>query len=264
MGLSDPAVKVTPMSEKAINILVSHSARLIYVGLPKCGSSSIVAAFLRMSGFDPKPRKVRSLAKKARSDGRLAAAQMEFKQCLPGEIQRTIAENPGYKVFASVRDPYSRIVSGYFNKLNRYTKAYMKPTYYHGKLRQFMAGPGKWDRVEIGNKVAHKKLSFTQFLQKVEQIGVAFDSHFELQTRLLDLDNVSYDKLIRMEDLAAAFPETLRDFGVAEDLIARIGNLPQANKRMDDKSDDAFLTSENKARIATLYKDDFERLGYPV
>lgn len=252
------------MSEKAINILVSHSAKLIYVGLPKCGSSSIVAAFLRMSGFDPKPRKVRSMAKKARSDGRLAAAQMEFKQCLPDEILRTFSDNPDYKVFASVRDPYARVVSGYFNKLNRYTKAYMKPTYYHGKLKQLLAGPGQWDRVEIGNKVAHRKLSFTQFLQNVEQIGVGFDPHFDLQVRLLDLEHVNYDKLIPMEELAEAFPQALRDFGVADEMILRLGKLPQANKRMDEKGEDAFLTPENKARIAVLYREDFEKLGYPV
>lgn len=95
----------------AINILVSHPARLIAVGLPKCGSSTLVEVFLQMAGHQPTPRKVRSLATRLRQSGQLARDGLEFLECWPQDIGPTVAANPGYKTFSIIRDPYQRIYS---------------------------------------------------------------------------------------------------------------------------------------------------------
>lgn len=175
----------------ALNILVSHPSRLIAVALPECASSTLAEVFLRLAGFDPQPGRVRSLATRARADGRLAAAGMEFHQCWPDDIAAVVAANPGYRVFSVVRDPYGRIRSAYFNKLNRYTRPHRPLIYAGSRLAMLFGGPKAWRSVEYGNRFAHRFIGFGDFLAELDRLGVGIDPHFDLQTRLLARDTTA-------------------------------------------------------------------------
>ncbi len=245
----------------AINILVYHPAKLIAVGLPKCGSSTLVEVFLRLSGFDPKPRRIRSMAVKSRNNAQLARAGLEFLQAYPQDIVPTLAANHGYRVFSVVRDPTSRIYSAYFNKLNRYTKQHRFDLYLRGQLKRLLSGPEGWRRVEIGNISVHSRLSFGQFLSELERLGPGIDPHFDLQVRLLDLENVQYNQLLDLRDLATGLPKLLADFGVSETELLRLPEIPQANLRKARVRSPDLAEPENLARIERIYADDLAQLA---
>lgn len=246
----------------AINILVSHHARLIAVGLPKCGSSTLVEVFLQMEGFQPRPRKERSLAVRLRASGELARAGLEFHQCYPQDIGQVVAANPGYPLFSIVRDPYRRIYSAYFNKLNRYTKQFRRDLYWRGQVARLLAGPRGWQRVEVGNLVAQRSLSFPQFLAELERLGVEIDPHFDLQVRLLDLVNQRYDRLLDLQDMQAGLKGLLAELGTPADRLARLPDVPHANRRATAE-EAAWLTPEVAASIERLYAADFDGLALP-
>lgn len=246
----------------AINIVVNHQCKLIGVGLPKCGSSTLVETFLRLSGFDPQPRKIRSLAEAARRDGRLAAAGMEFLQCFPDDISKVIEKNPGYQIFSVIRDPYTRIYSAYFNKLNRYTRHHSFRIYLFSRLYMLLGGPKAWGSVEYGNVFAHRFISFDEFLAELGRLGIDIDPHFDAQWKLLDIDNVKYDRLLRIETIRETLLPTLRDFGVPAEILCRLDAIPHANQKKDADAKKMPLTRAQVAQIEHLYREDFDRLGF--
>jgi hypothetical protein len=246
----------------AINILVCHPARLIAIGLPKCGSSSLVEMFLRLSGYDPQPQKIRALAMRERANGGLARAGMEFHQSQPQDIAPLTRAHPDYRLFSVIREPGARIHSAYFNKLNRYTKAHRQGVFLLGLLKQLVSGPNGWKSVEVGNRVAHRFISFEQFLSELVRLGPAIDPHFDLQTRLMDFDNLHYDRLLRIEDMRREMLPMLRSFGVADALLARFDAVPQANPRQARAESQDWQSARNLSLIREIYAEDFAKLGF--
>lgn len=245
----------------AINIIVSHPARLICVGMPKCGSSTLVESFLRLSGFDVPPREERSVARKAARTGTLAAAGLEIHDCYPVDITAVVAANPSYRVFTVTRDPYSRIWSAYFNKLNRYTKPHRYGLYLLGKLVQLLNGPRGWRHAEIGNKFLHRYIPFQVFLAELERLGVDIDPHFDLQVCLMNLDNVRYDRVLNLADLDESLPNMLAEFDLPPEILGRLATIPNANKRLATRASRAWDDPQIKAKIDQLYAEDIRRLG---
>lgn len=240
----------------AINILVSHPAKLIAVGMPKCGSSTLVETFLRMSGFDVPPRKERSVARTARESGDLQRAGLEFLDCYPEDISKTVLANPGYRVFTVSRDPYERIWSAYFNKLNRYTKSHRYGYYLLGKAIQLLGGPKAWSRAEVGNRFLHRFVSFPVFLDELERLGIDMDPHFDSQFHLMDAAHVHYDRVLPMESLSDALLPLLHEFEVPADMLNRLSSVPRANKRLAQVGPRPWDDPAIKAQIERLYAAD--------
>ncbi len=213
-----------------------------------------------MSNFNPRPRKEREFALKVRRNGELARAGMEYHSGPVSDIAQVTAKNPGYKVFSIIRNPYDRIYSAYFNKLNRYTGRYRPGLYWRGRLAMLKGGPKAWGRVEVGNLDSHKSVSFDDFLAELDRLGVAIDPHFDLQVRLLDFDNIHYNRLLRLEQMGGTLYPLLQEFGVPPEMLARLDAVPTANKRMDKPGAEPWLTPANKALMDKLYAEDFAKL----
>lgn len=215
-----------------------------------------------MSGHQPKPRKERTMATALRQSGQLARDGMEFLQCWPQDIGPIIAANPGYRTFSIIRDPYQRIYSAYFNKLNHYTKRFRTDLYLKGQLTRLFAGPRGWKRVAVGNLAVHPHLPFQTFLHELVRHGVHIDPHFDLQTSLLNLPAQRYDRLLDIKDLKSGLKPLLADLGTPANLIARVPDIPHANQRATVK-DATWLTSEVARMIEQLYEADFRLLDMP-
>jgi hypothetical protein len=246
-----------------INIIVCHRAKIIAVGLTKCGSTTLLDVFLRMSGFEAVSGEERRVAEQARASGALAAQGLEFYQCEWRKISSIVEANPDYRVFSVIRDPYKRIYSAYFDKLNRYTKKHRLLMYLYGKLARLASGAEKRKRVETANVAVHKFISFEMFLDALLRHGVDMDSHFELQSRMLDLNRVSYDRLLNLSSLSEDLPKLLEEFDVPTDMLQRLDTVPKSNKRRS-KSNTDWLTDVVQKKIERLYQDDFEMLDLPL
>ncbi|MEO6299022.1 MAG: sulfotransferase family 2 domain-containing protein [Paracoccaceae bacterium] len=250
--------------DDGLNIIISEPGGIFYVLLPKCGSSSVVSMFLTMAGLAPKDRAVRDLARAAVEDGRLAKAGMQFIKTDRQGVLAARAAHPEHRLIANVRNPYDRILSSYYNKLNRYTKAFSKGIYAYGKARQLLEGPKSWRLVARGNAHMQTKLSFQGMLDGLERLGPDFDGHFARQSDMLSLNTLTYDRLLRLETFDADFRNAMADLGLPAEMLARLKAMNHSNQSNYKASVDALLTPQAKASIARIYAQDFSGLGYPL
>lgn len=246
-----------------INVLISHPARIICVALPKCASSTLVEVFMRLAGFDPQPRRIRHMALELTRSGDLERAGTEFHQTDTAGATALLARYGEYHSFTVVREPAARLYSAYFNKLNRYTKAHRPFLYTLGKLTQILRGPKHWDRVETGNRMVQRFLSFPDFVTAMEQVGPSMDAHYAVQAELLNLPANRFDRVLDLRAMGQDLVPMLRDFGVDEDALARIVTMPQANKRAAPPSAQAWRTPDIDARLRTLYAADYAAFDFP-
>ncbi len=250
--------------QDSLNLIISEPGGILYVLLPKCGSSSVVSMFLTMAGLDPQDRRVRELANAAQGDGRLARAGLQFRKTDTAGVIAARKAHPAHRLIANVRNPHDRVLSNYYNKLNRYTKAHAKGIFVYGKFRQLLEGPKAWPLVARGNAHMQSRLSFQQMLAGLERFGPDFDGHYARQSGLLALDRLQYDRLLRLETLDADFRIAMAELGLPGEMLARLKTLPHSNKTAYAGSVDALLTPEARATISRIYADDFARLGYAV
>ncbi|MDP4033101.1 MAG: sulfotransferase family 2 domain-containing protein [Pseudorhodobacter sp.] len=249
--------------KQTLNLIVYEPARILYVLTPKCGSSSMVNIFLTMAGFDPRDRGIRKLARQAAADGRLAARGLLFSSSDTAGVLAARDRHPDHRLLANIRNPYDRVLSNYYNKLNRYTKAHARGIFYYGKLRQLFEGPKAWPRVARGNAHMQRHISFQAMLDGLEQHGPGFDGHYALQSELLALDRLAYDRLFRLESLDADFRSAMTDYGLPTEMLDRVTSMPRSNASNYAGREDALMTPQAKASIARIYARDFEMLGYP-
>jgi len=247
-----------------LNLIVYEPGRLFYVLTPKCGSSSMVNVFLTMAGFDPKDGAIRQLAWKAKADGSLAAKGLHISQETTETVLAAAERFPDFRRIANVRNPYDRILSNYYNKLNRYTKAHARSVFYYGKFRQLLEGPKAWPLVNRGNAHMQQRLPFEAMLEGLLTHGVDFDAHYALQTQLLALDRLSYDRLFRLETLDADFRAAMDKMGLPAEALDRVKALPRNNRSDYAGKVDTLMTPRARAMIARLYATDFRRLDYPL
>jgi hypothetical protein len=247
-----------------LNVIVFEPARLVYVLTPKCGSSSMINIFLTMAGFDPQDRGIRDLAWAATADGRLAAAGLHISRETPDSALRAADRRAGFRRLANIRNPYDRVLSNYYNKLNRYAKAHARGAFLYGKMRQLLEGPRAWPLVARGNAHMQARIGFEAMLNGLARHGVDFDAHYARQCDLLALDHQAFDRLFRLETLDQEFRGAMEAYGLPADMLDRVKAMPRNNKSAYGGREDALLTPAAKTTIAGLYAEDFARLGYSV
>ncbi|MFQ5624830.1 MAG: sulfotransferase family 2 domain-containing protein, partial [Paracoccaceae bacterium] len=178
------------------------------------------------------------------------------------ELADILSEFKDYRVVANIRNPYHRVLSSYLDKLNRYTRAFDRPVFYYGKMRQFLEGPASWKNNHRSMHHMQSRISFEALVDGLARHGVAFDNHFNLQVELLSLGRVEYDALFHLENLQEELLAGLRKFGVGDEFIGRLSEIPRKNTSKYNKSRDAFLTPPVREKIYDIYRRDFEALGY--
>ena len=246
-----------------LNLVVFEPTRMVYVLTPKCGSSSVVAAFATMSGLEGREMG-RSFAWKANADGRLTKLGLIMRQMKPGEVRGLRDRYPDYRFLGNIRAPYARAVSNYFSKINRYSKHFDRTTYVLGKLGHLFQGPGTWSDGRVANGFMQRRIGFEDMLAGLTRHGINFDSHFAQQSDLLQLNHMRYDRLLRLETLDEVFPEAMAEFGLPAGMLARLGAVPHGNSSRYRGNEAALLTDATRAKIRSLYPDDFAKLGYPA
>lgn len=141
-----------------------------------------------------------------------------------------------------VRNPYSRVLSAFMNK-------FAKATY-----------------VEAFRPYEITPQGFAEFLHWIANGGMEADAHWDLQRKLMLLPLDRYDEVIRFE----TYPEEMRALlgrqgvDLTPEIDALIGYSSGRHRSAANEKLAAFYTPELYALVRELYRDDFERLGYPV
>jgi len=214
---------------------ISTKHRCVFVEVPKAGCS-VVKRVLQYSevdgvGFDP------SASVHDRSRSPLAAPMSGGF-----DLQEIFGAHSPYFRFSFVRNPFSRALSCYLEKI---------------------VG-AQWVRDRRLPKLgfgADEDVSFTRFLRRVaEDEPRAMDIHWAPQHFLLSLDRVEYAFLGRFESFQVDLDRVIEHLGldVPDDLVTRrTGHTTGAGTRLLDYYDD-----ESIQLVRELYRGDFQRLGY--
>lgn len=223
-----------PAATAAYLTNVSPRYRFLYVANPKVASTTILRTLqvAELSGtenkstVDPHDRDASPLLKL--SDPQLDAHDV----CRLGNWFR----------FTYVRNPFTRIISAYLDKVEGDT----------------------WERNRLVPQLGldpNSRISFLDFLVKVRsQRDDWRDIHWCTQSRLIQLNNISYDFIGRFESFPVSFPLLLRRLKIDVKLFAtddRGRHRTGAGERLAK-----FLTPRAVSLIREIYEMDFSRFSY--
>ena len=145
-----------------------------------------------------------------------------------------------YLKFTVVRDPYTRILAAYLNKVLPNEK-------------------GKRDIVNRGlGRRADAEVNFSAFLSYLEQGGILENAHWCRQADMIPYRLDGLDVIARIEsldrDLAMILERIFR--GKRRLISVRVHATGATREHL-------LLNESSRARIFALYEADFESLGYP-
>ncbi len=236
--------------------IVHHPRRLVYAELPKCASTTMHKLFLDVSGIHTDVEPHYGIWREPLAEARRAAG-LEAVEIEDHAVDGFVRRHQGYRFFTVVRNPYGRCLSGYGQQVRRYAKRFRRLAFARAKLRQILSK--RWpEDVSSPHRVVtetlQRTISFEAFVEGLRQHGTSFDKHFDLQSNVIRLARIPYDRLVPMENLA----EGLRDlFTEGNDLAS----IPAFNVTRSGQAIDR-LTPQLKRKIHELYESDFRQLGY--
>lgn len=232
---------IFPARPNYVNYLINWSQqhKIIYVETPKVGCTTIKQILQYAEyGFDISKLPVddhdhvhdrsRSPLKSPRDN------EEQFIRCL---------ESAEYFTFSFVRNPFTRILSAYLDKIV-------------GR-----AGVANRIQKQMGIDPSSHIPTFDEFVQTVYNQAIEdMNPHWAPQTYLLGIDNVQYDFLGRFEFFEDSIAQLVARaqlripegaFGLGR------GHATAADTRLQDN-----YTSRAINRVQQIYSEDFERLGY--
>lgn len=189
---------------------VSEKYGYIYFRVPKSANTTVTSSLL---ANDPEKDK-----KGIRKDAFDNLTALNFK---------SIA---GYKIFTVVRNPYTRLLSAYIQKVKNGSKRHLLDT--------------------TGD------VSFEDFIQWLENGGLYKNGHWMPQHKIVP---ASFPGLItiKMENLDAELGPLLQDIDSNMKIKTRQSHSTGSNSLIAD-----YYTPELVERVYALYKEDFIRFAY--
>ncbi len=170
---------------------------------------------------------------------------------------RGMLDDPAFLCFLFVRNPWTRTLSAYRNKVEKFEKRRNDPTYVPGRRRTW-----RQDVVAQIRATQHipeeRDVSFAEFVRFAgEQDPWGMNSHYRPQHLLAGADFVEYDFVGRFETLPADY----------EVLATRLGlevAFPQERIPWSDSSSrvDEYYEPETIDRVAAMFRRDIELYGY--
>lgn len=225
----DRRIPVQWVSKRTI---VSHAYRYCYFRIPKCANSTVVQTLARYDS---------SLGGGA---GRFARRELRRSS---RNLFRARAWSPRslarrYFCFTIVRNPYTRVLSAYLDKIADGV----------GEYREVITAVGR-DNVH--------DVTFEEFVQFLEGGGLYMNAHWAPQCALLPIDPESLAFVGHVEtldeDLETLVTRLLPGSGF-EGVLSRKDRRRHSGVRLAE-----YFTSDLAARIARLYAEDFRVYDYP-
>jgi len=213
---------------------VSQTAQVLYFEVPKTGCTAVKLAMQHVERPDkhPGPTEVHN-----RKTSPLALiSQLDLP---PGEIFR----GPRYYRFTFVRNPYSRVLSGYLDKIVK----------------------NEWERKRHLPALGFPQGShptFLEFLERIKTIPVGkMDVHWMPQSTILNPDYVKFDDIFRFETFSDDFEMVKNRLKISRSnwSIGAAGthHRTNASELLSD-----FYSDREIEIVNQLYAKDFEVFGY--
>lgn len=151
----------------------------------------------------------------------------------PSQLKRSELEDlPSLFTFAFVRNPYTRVLSAFLDKVDRRAKR------------------------------RNEDVPFLEFLDYLERDGLYSNAHWAPQTSLLLLPFEQFDFIGKTEHLDRDLGYVISQLKMQLDdqrILSALGNATGASKKLETYYDDTA-----KAKVDKLYRSDFEAFDYPM
>jgi len=169
-------------------------------------------------------------------------------------------KNQDFLLFTFVRNPYTRILSAYHDKLNRYTKTFEKSLHTRAKLYQLFCGPTAWDSHIPKVRYIQRHLSLANLIDGISRHGTSFDKHFEKQSRVVAIDSIVYDYIGTIENFRHCVTSLFNLVGLKDiDAIVQLSNVRKNSSTYDLQE---YLDYWLMDKIYQVYEPDFVNFKY--
>lgn len=149
----------------------------------------------------------------------------------PSELSKQqVAKLPTLFTFAFVRNPYTRVLSAFLDKVDRRARR------------------------------KNREITFLEFLNYLEEGGLYTNAHWAPQTSLLLLPFDNFHFFGKTEHLDNDLSYVLQKLGLPVDhdnVLSALGNATGATKKLE-----LYYDETNQEKVKTLYANDFESFGY--
>jgi hypothetical protein len=222
---------------------ISLVNKYVYVEVPKAGCGTMKATLGALEGARMNPTHAQRFEDKPHNGVKAGAHVRPYQ--LPVDILEEVFTSSDYNRFTVVRDPASRVLSGYLEKMKQ-------------GLRQ---SEPILDAIETstGARPVASEVTLKTFLGVIgEQESRDQDPHWRRQADHIGLGLVSYNAVIHLEELDATWPriaELTRTPDLTESFYCR--NSTGATTKVDEYYDDA-----TRAQVRSIYARDYAELGY--
>ena len=238
---------VAAMGWRSVNLHthISLVNRYAYVEVPKAGCGTMKATLGGLEAARMGPSLVQRFQESPHN--RLAATPFVRPFQLPPALLEDVLASPDYRRFTVVREPASRLLSGYLEKIGQGLKQ-SQPIV--DALRE-----------STGREIAPADVTLDQLLDVISaQDSRHQDPHWRRQADHLGLGIVGYDAVIHLEDLDSSWgrvAELTSTPGLQEQFFCR--NSTGARSLMQD-----YFTPALLARVIETYARDYAQLDYPL
>jgi len=163
-----------------------------------------------------------------------------------------------YKKYCFVRNPYTRILSAYLNKIeSRIDKPFSQSDHFavvYQDIENF--------RVNYLDEKNYPSINFEVFLIWLRDSNSMYthDEHWRTQTMLLNIVKVEFDFIGRFEDLAVDAPKMLDMLGVKIEFPTQ-SQIKFSPTKAKEKAD-IYYSPVTEKLVLDLYESDFENFAY--
>jgi len=214
--------------------------RLIYFQTPKVASSTIKATLWRLALGDPDARPPEPLHSAGAESPLKGPPDLRFDDLL------TWLNQPEFRRFCFVRNPYTRILSCYLHKIQGTT---LRPTLETLSLRAALSPSGSAD-----------EMSFEAFIDAVgRQAPMEMNPHWRLQTEHLLWDHISFDFVGRIEEINSDLERLGSFLGINLQPYLYVKDRHQTGAKTVVEN---FYTPRLRERLYEIYEPDFRTFGY--
>ena len=230
------------------NFIVNERNKVIFAYVPKVACSNWKGIMRALNGETNYLNT--NLAHDREKSGLLYLSQIEDK--------KAYLEGSEYTRLAFVRNPYSRVLSAYLNKID-------------ARLNKQTNNPDHFDRV-VADIDEFRKLnlecdkypavSFEVFLLWLKQSRsiYTFDEHWKSQTLLLDYKHVHFTKIGKFEELTTEAGSFIELLGAEVSFPSQKDIKFEPTKASDKLT--RYYNEDSYELVSEIYKDDFINFGY--
>ncbi len=238
---------VKSMGWRSVNMHthISLVNRYVYIEVPKAGCGTMKATLGGLEAARMNPGMVQRVQDSPHD--RFAATPFVKPFQLPPDLLEEVLTGSAYRRFTVVRDPASRLLSGYIEKIGQGLKQ-------SGPIVEAI-------RATTGHTLEPEDITLEQFLEVIAgQESRDQDPHWRRQADHLGVGIVDYDAIIHLEELDSSWDrigELTSIPGLQEQFFCRYST--GARNLMGD-----YFTPPLLARVAEVYARDYPALGYPL